>query len=126
MPKRAESTGAEARGRVRRRRGAGAAAPAVPPRFYSVALSEAERAALPRALELEGMDEEIALLRVRLLQALEADRADLRLMFQGITVITKAVATRYRLSKRAERDLAGSIANVIRGVGDLWPERGPE
>ena len=43
-------------------------------------------------------------------------------MFKGIDLLAKAVATRYRLSKRAERDLAGSLANVVRGLGDLWPE----
>jgi hypothetical protein len=43
-------------------------------------------------------------------------------MFRGIELLAKAVATRYRLSKRAERQLADSLANVVRGLGDLWPQ----
>ena len=91
-------------------------------RFYADALSEAERADLPIAIEIEGVDEEIALLRLRIRAALEEHPDDLPLMFKGIDLLAKMVATRYRLSKRAERDLAASLANVIRGLGDLWPE----
>jgi len=74
------------------------------------------------ALEIEGVDEEIALLRLRLRKAVAEHPEDLPLMFKGIELLAKAVATRYRLSKKAERDLAESIANVGRGLGNLWPE----
>ena len=92
-----------------------------PGEFYGRALSEAERADLPVALEIEGVDEEIALLRLRLRTALTERPEDLQLMFKGIDLLAKTVATRYRLSKRAERDLSASLANVVRGLGDLWP-----
>ena len=93
-----------------------------PGEFYREALSEAERADLPVALEIEGVDEEIALLRLRLRTALAERPEDLQLMFKGIDLLAKAVATRYRLSKRAERQLADSLAGVVRGLGDLWPQ----
>ena len=93
-----------------------------PGHFYREALSEAERADLPVALEIEGVDEEIALLRLRLRTALAERPEDLQLMFKGIDLLAKAVATRYRLSKRAERQLADSLAGVVRGLGDLWPQ----
>ena len=96
-------------------------ASAQPRRFYARALTRAERAALPVALAVEGLDEEIAVLRLRLRQAIEERPDDLALMFKGIELMAKVVATRYRLSKKAERDLAASLANVIRGVGDIWP-----
>ena len=91
-------------------------------RFYADALSEAERDDLPVALAIEGVDQEIALLRLRLRRAIEEHPEDLAVMFKGIDLLAKTVATRYRLSKRAERDLADSLANVVRGLGDLWPE----
>jgi hypothetical protein len=91
-------------------------------RFYAQALTEAEKAELPSVLEMEGIDEEIALLRLRLRQAVGEHPEDLPLMFKGVELLAKVVATRYRLSKRAERDLAASIANVVRGIGDVWPE----
>jgi hypothetical protein len=46
--------------------------PAVTPRrFYARVLSTAEAADLPAALEVDGVDEEIALLRLRLRKAIE-------------------------------------------------------
>ena len=91
-------------------------------RFYADALSAAERADFAAALAVEGVDEEIALLRLRLRTALEERPEDLQLMFRGVDLLTRMVAARYRLSKRAERDLASSLANVVRGLGDLWPQ----
>ncbi len=90
--------------------------------FYSRALTEAERDGLSAALGIEDIDQEIAVLRVRLRQALQERPQDLKLMFDGIELLTKAVATRYRLSKKAEKDLSDSLANVIRGLGDIWQE----
>lgn len=92
-----------------------------PKRFYEEALTEAEREDLPAALALEGVEDEIAMLRLRLRTAVAEHPEDLQLMFRGIDLLAKTVATRYRLSKRAERDLATSLANVVRSVGDLWP-----
>lgn len=93
-----------------------------PKSFYAQALTEAERADLPAALKVEGMDDEIALLRLRLRTALTESPDDLTLMLRGIDLLARAVATRYRLSKRAERDLADSLANVVRGLGNIWPQ----
>jgi hypothetical protein len=95
-----------------------------PARFYADALSEAERSDLPIALEIEGVDEEIALLRLTLRRLLEEHPEDLALMFKGIDLLVRTVGTRYRLSKRAENDLATSLANVVRGFADIWPEAG--
>jgi len=91
-------------------------------RFYAEALSAAERADLPVALEIEGLDEEIAVLRLRLRSALEEHPDELQLMFKGIDLLTKAVAARYRLSKKSERELAASIAGALEGLADLLPE----
>ena len=92
-----------------------------PRRFYSAALSEAERLDLPVALEIDGMDEEIAVLRLRLRRAIEERPEDAELLFRGIDLIAKAVAVRYRLSKKAEGDLSTSLANAVRAVGELLP-----
>lgn len=93
-----------------------------PGEFYAQALSEAERADLPIALVMEGVEDEIAMLRLRLRSALDEHPEDLTLMFKGIDLLAKTVAVRYRLSKRAERDLAASLANVVRSLGELWPK----
>ncbi len=90
--------------------------------FYSQALTEAERDGLRAALRMDDIDQEIALLRVRLRKTLQERPNDLKLMFEGIDLLAKTVATRYRLSKKAEKDLTNSLANVIRDLGDIWQE----
>lgn len=91
--------------------------------FYGSALDAAERIELEAASEVEGLDEEIAVLRMKLREALSKRPQDVQLMLRGIELLVKAVAARYRLSKEAEEDLAGSIAGVVRGVGaQLMPE----
>jgi hypothetical protein len=89
--------------------------------FYREALSEAER--WERARQMEGLDEEVALLRVRLKEALEERPQDMQLIAKGVDLLVKAVAARYRLSPKAQRDLSDSIAGVVRGIGTvLYPE----
>jgi hypothetical protein len=92
--------------------------------FYRAALSEAEK--WEQARQMEGLDEEVALLRVRLKEALEERPQDMQLIAKGIDLLVKAVAARYRLSPKAQRELSDSIAGVVRGIGTaLYPEGFP-
>lgn len=78
---------------------------------------------MAEALAVEGIDEEIALLRVRLRRAIEEHPDDFRLMSAGVDLIVKAAATRYRLSGPASDDLAESLSTTLRGIGlQLFPE----
>ncbi|MGB6838053.1 MAG: hypothetical protein WBF66_10180 [Dehalococcoidia bacterium] len=91
--------------------------------FYGDALDDAERVALEAAGDINGLDQEIALLRTKLRRALEERPQDLPLMLKGIELLVKAVSARYRLSKEAKQDLSESIAGVLRGLGGvLYPE----
>jgi len=108
------------RGRAGRRRGDGSQLVAG---FYDEALSEAERAALPLARELQGIDEEIAVVRLRLRSALEQRPEDLTLMAKGVDLLVKALSARYRLSKDEKADLSAGIKGVLEEVGGkLYPE----
>jgi hypothetical protein len=106
--------------RVRRRR------PVSPKPFYAAALSEAERADLPLARESAGVDDEIALLRLRLRSLLAEHPEDFTLMLRGIDLLTKTVATRFRLSKQATEDLSSALAKAVRGMGEALAEEGGE
>ncbi len=86
--------------------------------FYAAALTDAERLQLADARRVDGLDEEIALLRVRLRSALEERPEDFDLLREGIALIVRAVATQYRLSPRARKDLADRMAAVLNSVGD--------
>jgi len=85
--------------------------------FYASAISEAEQFRLPEALEIEGLDQEIALLRVRLNRLASAAPDNTTLLFRGIELLVKAVAARYRLSKPSTEDLSAAIEGVLKSVG---------
>ena len=94
--------------------------------FYADVLSEASRARLEEARKLEGINEEIALLRIKLRDVMAENPNKTELMYKGIDMLMKAVATRYKLSPKSKDDLNDSIVGVINGIGrELWPEAGP-
>ena len=91
--------------------------------FYGQALSRAARVRLAEARGVEGLDEEIALLRAKLRQLVEEHPERTELLLKGISLLVKAVATRYKLSPKAQDDLYQNVVGVLKGIGDaLWPE----
>ena len=85
--------------------------------FYEQALSEAERVLIPEAKEVEGLDDEIALLRVKLSSALAEKPDNMLLMMRGVDLLVKAVAAKYRLSKKSQDNLAEAIDGVLKEIG---------
>lgn len=85
--------------------------------FYEQALSQAEQVALSQARDLEGLDEEIALLRVRLRALAAEDAENLASFLKGMELLVRAVGARYRLSKKDQEDLMDSVMAVLEGVG---------
>ena len=100
-------------------------APVSPREFYRESLTEAEQLELPAAYELEGLEHEIAALRVKLKTALGKHPENLKLAAEGVGLLVKAVAAQYRLSPKARKDLADNLAAVLNSVGDqLLPPEG--
>lgn len=79
-------------------------------RFYEQVLSEAERTDLGVALKVDGFDEEIAALRLRLRSAMEHRPGDLPLMLRGMDVLRRMVASKYGLSRGDRRGLSSAFA----------------
>lgn len=88
-------------------------------RFYEDALSEAEKAAFESALQVQGLDEEIALLRVRLHSAIKDGGADLNLMVKGIGLLVKAAAARFKLSPESEEQLEKGLRGALWTMQDV-------
>ncbi|MSQ15703.1 MAG: hypothetical protein EXR50_07570 [Dehalococcoidia bacterium] len=86
--------------------------------FYKDALTEAEQALLPGAMEMEGLDEEIALLRLKLQQAIMERPEDMDVLMKGVSLLVRAVATQYKLSPKAKDDLMDSVIGVLNGIGE--------
>jgi len=84
--------------------------------FYSRALTEAEKVELDEATYVEGLDQEIALLRVKLRELAEnhPDRIDLHL--EAANTIARLVRTRYQITGEQKRSLKDAIAKVLTEV----------
>ena len=81
--------------------------------FYSQVLDEADKLQLEQARGIEGIDEEIAILRVKLRQLIDKapDRLDLHL--EAANTIARLVRTRYSISKEQKKSLKEAITNVL-------------
>ncbi len=93
--------------------------------FYHQALDQVERLDLKRAQEIEGLDDEIALMRVRLKRAMAEHPGDVQLLMKGLEILVRAVGARYRLSPKSRKDLAENLAATLNSLGDqLLPPEG--
>src|SRR3990172_8102221 len=96
-------------GNPRPRRGKG-----VDSSFYGEALSEAERLELEEALGVEGLDQEIALLRLKLKRALEEEPENLALIVKGLELLGPYIL---------QEGLVEGLRAVLEDVGaKLYPE----
>ena len=85
--------------------------------FYEEALTEAERMRLPEAREMEGFDEELALLRTKLFRAVQQYPDRLDTLARGVATLARVAAVRYRMSPQSKEDLAESLAGVVNSIG---------
>jgi hypothetical protein len=84
--------------------------------FYTRALEEAEKLELEEASSLEGIDEEIALLRLKLRELLEKQPERIDLHFQAANVIARLVKTRYQITREERKTLKEAIQKVLTEV----------
>ena len=81
--------------------------------FYSQALNEAERLELEQAGGVDGLDEEIAILRVKLKNLLENHPENIELALEAANTIARLVRTRYNITKEQKKSLKEAIAKVL-------------
>ena len=84
--------------------------------FYSRVLDEAEKLDFKSATGLEGIDDEIALLRVKIKSVLEKDPENIKLIMQATNTLARLVRTRFNISKEDNKGLKEAIGNVLRDV----------
>ena len=84
--------------------------------FYSKVLDEAERLDFELASGVEGIDDEIALLRVKIKSILENDPENIKLIMQATSALARLVKTRYNITKEQKKGLKEAIGNVLRDV----------
>jgi|SRR4030042_692696 len=81
--------------------------------FYSKALDKAEELQLDDARGIEGLDEEIAILRVKLRTIIANSPENVELALAAANTIARLVRTRYNISKEQKRSLKDAIAKVL-------------
>jgi hypothetical protein len=86
------------------------------PSFYSKVLDEAEQLDLELAGGVEGFDDEIALLRVKIKSLLESDPENIRLLMQATNTLTRLVKAKYHITKEQKQGLKEAIGNVLRDI----------
>ena len=96
--------------RATRRANAQEASPAARS-FYLCAIEDAD--AFIEASEVEGLDGEVAVLRVRLKQMVEKQPENYELLVKMSGALVRAVSMRYRMSPERTADLATIVANTL-------------
>jgi hypothetical protein len=84
--------------------------------FYAKVLDEAEKLDFHKATGLNGIDDEIALLRVKIKSALGKDPENLKLIMQATNTLASLVKTRYKITAEQRKGLKDAIGNVIRDI----------
>jgi hypothetical protein len=81
--------------------------------FYSQALNEAEKLELEEARSIDGIDEEIAILRVKLRELIVAKPERLDVHLKLATTIARLVTTRYNITKEQKKSLKEAVTRVL-------------
>jgi len=84
--------------------------------FYAKVLDEAERLDFELASGVEGIDGEMALLRVKIKSILEHDPENVKLIMQATNALERLIRTRYKITKEQRKGLREAIGNVLREV----------
>ena len=84
--------------------------------FYSRVLDEAEQLDFELASGVEGIDDEVALLRVKIKSILEHDPENIKLIMEATNVLARLIKTRYNITKEQKKGLKEAIGNVLRDV----------
>ena len=83
------------------------------PGFYGKALDEAEKLELEEARGIEGIDEEIAILRVKLRELIVAKPERFDLHLKVASAIARLVTTRYNITKEQKKTLKEAVTKVL-------------
>ena len=84
--------------------------------FYSKVLDEAEQLDFELSTGVEGIDDEISLLRVKIKSLIAHDPDNIKLIMQAINTLAKLARTKYNISKKDKKSLKEAIGNVLKDV----------
>jgi hypothetical protein len=85
--------------------------------FYAGVLEEDEKEDLEAAKEVDGIEEEIALIRVKIRYIMANAPENMRLLLQAINALVKLLTIQYSLNKQDEKDLEEAIHKLMKDIG---------
>ena len=84
--------------------------------FYSRVLSEAEQQDFEQATAVEGIDDEIALLRVRIKSLVASAPDNIKLIMQATGMLARLLRTKNNIGKKDRQGLKEAIGNVLKDI----------
>jgi len=84
--------------------------------FYPMVLDEAERLDFELASGVNGIDDEIALLRVKIKSILGDDPKNIRLLVEATNALERLIKTRYKITREQRKGLKEAIGNVLKDI----------
>ena len=84
--------------------------------FYSTRLDESQKQELEEATGVNGIDAEIALLRVKIKALIERDPENSRLILQAINTLAKMVKIKNNLGKEDKNGILDAVGNVLKDI----------
>ncbi len=87
--------------------------------FYERAIDEAGRDDFVEALALDGLDEEVAILRLHLRRLLTDSPEDAKVIQAGVRLLINALLAQRRLTDREAEGIGEAVAAVMERFGDL-------
>ena len=85
--------------------------------FYARVLDEADKLDFQLAAGVDGIDDEIALLRVEIKKAIAGgDPQTLKMLVNATNALERLVRTRYKITREERKGLKEAIGNVLKDV----------
>lgn len=93
------------------------------PSFYESAMSRAEREELGVARGVDGLQDEIAILRLRLRDALGEHPGDLDIVERGVRLLVQSLLAEHRLSSKEARNVSEAATVLVEQLMKSFVER---
>ncbi len=84
--------------------------------FYGQALVEAERLYLLEAAQVDGLDDEVAVLRLLLRRLIQERPDEVKLQLDTVNTLAKLLHTRYQLTAEQKNSLKEALLKVLTEV----------
>ena len=86
--------------------------------LYASKMSRADKKKLADAKSVRGLDDEIALLRLKLNKLVDDDPDNIPLIFKGADLIVRAVGAKARVAKDSPEDSDNAVIDMLREAAD--------